>query len=415
MRAEFPEKLDFLFEPHRYKIAYGGRGGAKSWGFARAILILGAQKPLRILCARETQKSITDSVHKLLSDQIVELGLERIYEIQQATIFGKNGTEIIFAGLRQNIMNLKSYESVDICWVEEAQTVSKHSWDVLIPTIRKDGSEIWASFNPELETDETWRRFVLSPPPTAKVVRITYRDNPWFPDVLRQEMEYCKANDPDAYEHIWEGTCIQTIEGAVYKEELRKVDKEGRVTRVPYDRAQPCQTFWDIGDRFTAIWIAQQFPFETRLIDYISGEGLALADYLKMLQQREYVYSVHNLPHDATSPQLGTGKSIEEQMRGAGYKVKIVPRLSLAAGIIAVRQVLPNCWFDSEKCADGLMALRHYRWAPDGTMGQIKKQPLHDYFSHGSDAFRYCAVAIKHPEAPKEVQEVKKYYVSEWS
>ena len=127
MQAEFPEKLGFLFEPYRYKIAYGGRGGAKSWAFARALLLLGIQKPLRILCARETQRSITDSVHKLLSDQVAALGIESHYTIQNAAILGRNGTEIIFAGIRQNVHNIKSYESVDICWVEEAQTVSKHS------------------------------------------------------------------------------------------------------------------------------------------------------------------------------------------------------------------------------------------------------------------------------------------------
>src|SRR6185437_15618646 len=159
IEANFPEKLSYLFKPKRYKVAYGGRGGAKSWGFARALLILGAQKPLRILCTRETQKSIGDSVHKLLDDQIKLLGLEKFYEVQKSAIIGANGTEFIFAGIRQNVHNLKSYEACDICWVEEAQTVSKSSWDVLVPTIRKEGSEIWVSFNPDLETDETYQRF----------------------------------------------------------------------------------------------------------------------------------------------------------------------------------------------------------------------------------------------------------------
>jgi phage terminase large subunit len=148
VNAEFPEKLACLFKPNRYKVLYGGRGGAKSWGIARALLIMASNKPLRILCARELQMSIRDSVHKLLSDQIETLQLSGFYEIQNSSIKGLNGSEFSFAGLRSNVAQIKSYEGVDICWVEEAQTVSKGSWNVLIPTIRKDGSEIWVSFNP---------------------------------------------------------------------------------------------------------------------------------------------------------------------------------------------------------------------------------------------------------------------------
>ena len=170
--AEFPEKLQFLFEPSRYKVLHGGRGGAKSWGVARALLIKGAASPLRILCARELQNSIVESVHHLLQTQIDALKLESFYEVQNQLIRGLNGTEFIFAGLKQNITRIKSFEAVDIVWVEEAQTVSKKSWDTLIPTIRRDNSEIWITFNPELDTDETYQRFVLNPPSDAKVVKV---------------------------------------------------------------------------------------------------------------------------------------------------------------------------------------------------------------------------------------------------
>ena len=156
-KAEFPAKTQCLFLPERsrYRVLYGGRGGAKSWAVARALLIKAAKSPLRILCAREFQTSIRDSVHKLLSDQIVALGLIELFEITQAAIRGVNGSEFAFVGLKNNVANVKSYEGIDICWVEEAQTVSRNSWNVLIPTIRKEGSEIWITFNPELETDET--------------------------------------------------------------------------------------------------------------------------------------------------------------------------------------------------------------------------------------------------------------------
>ena len=163
--ADFPDKLNVLFNPVecRYRILYGGRGGAKSWGIARALLIKGAKTALRVLCAREFMTSMKDSVHKLLCDQIIELGLISFYEITQASIRGKNGTEFSFVGLKNNTANVKSFEGVDICWVEEAQTVSSRSWNILIPTIRKQDSEIWVSFNPELESDDTYQRFVAYP------------------------------------------------------------------------------------------------------------------------------------------------------------------------------------------------------------------------------------------------------------
>lgn len=205
LRADFPAKLAFLFEPARYKVLYGGRGGSKSWGIARALLILGAQRKMRIFCAREIQKSIKDSVHKLLKEQIDELGLGSVYRVLETEIRGTNGTEFIFAGLHANKDSIKSIEGIDIAWVEEAQTVSAASWDILIPTVRKEGSEIWVSFNPDLDDDPTYKRFVVNPPPGAVVVQINWSDNPWFPDVLRDEMEHLYATDPEAAAHVWGG------------------------------------------------------------------------------------------------------------------------------------------------------------------------------------------------------------------
>ena len=200
---DHPEKLKFLFEQHRYKVAHGGRGSAKSWGFARALLILGAKAKLRILCTREIQKSIKDSVHKLLTDQIQALGLGAHYNVLDTEIRGGNGSEFIFAGLQgHTVESIKSYEGVDIVWVEEAQTVQKRSWDILIPTIRKDGSEIWVSMNPELDTDDTYIRFVSSPPAGAVVCAMNWRDNPWFPTVLESERIHCKNTNRDDYDTI---------------------------------------------------------------------------------------------------------------------------------------------------------------------------------------------------------------------
>lgn len=414
--ANFPVKLRFLFEPHRYKVAYGGRGGTKSWGFARALLILGAQSPRRILCARETQKSIADSVHTLLKDQIRNLGLEAFYSVTQNSITGVNGTNFAFIGIKQNVGNMKSFEGCDICWVEEAQTVSKNSWEVLIPTIRREGSEIWVSFNPELATDETYKRFVLQPPPGAKVVKINWSDNPWFPSVLRQEMEHLKDKDVDAYEHIWEGMCKQTIEGAIYKQELLAAEKENRITRVPWEPIRPVNIYWDLGyGDSTSIWFAQAVGFEYRLIDFIQGSQQALAYYLKEIAAKPYPIDTYCLPHDARAHELGSGKSIEEQLRASGKKVQIVRKLSITDGIAAARAVFPKCWIDSDKCADGLQALRHYRYDFDQDLATFGRAPLHDWASHAADAFRYFSVAIREPEKQKARSERPRMQHTEWS
>lgn len=418
VNAQFPQKLEFLFKPKRYKIAYGGRGGSKSWGFARALLILGAQKPLRVLCARETQKSIADSVYKLLCDQIEALGLQDFYAVTKTNIVGLNGTEFTFAGIRQSsVADIKSYEGCDICWVEEAQLVSKHSWEILIPTIRKDGSEIWISFNPDLETDETYKRFVLTPPTESEVVKINWRDNPWFPDVLRQEMEDLKARDVDSYEHVYEGACKQVVEGAIYRTELVQAEKDGRMCRVPYDASKPVDTFWDLGfGDNTSIWFAQSIGFEFRIIDFESGTLKDLGWYLKQLQSRPYVYGADCLPHDAQAHSLAAGgRTIEQMMRAAGRNVKIVRKLSIADGIAAVRAIFNRCWFDADKCADGIQALRHYRYDFDEDLGTYKKEPRHDWASHPADAFRYLAVSIKESSHSLPPEESPPPRVGVWS
>ena len=398
LRHEFPRRLGFLVaEQHRYKVLYGGRGGAKSWGIARALLLMGVTRPLRVLCARELQNSIQDSVHRLLADQIAAMGLQDEYEIQRSTIIGRNGTTFGFEGLRHNITSIKSYEAVDVCWVEEASTVSKASWDVLIPTIRKPGSEIWISFNPELDSDETYKRFVLEPPASAKVVKIGWQDNPWFPAVLALERDDLKARDHDAYLTVWEGHCRQTLDGAIYAAEIRKATEEKRITRVPYDASKPVHTFWDIGwSDSTSIWFAQQIGYEYRLIDFVQDQQKTIPHYLQILQQRGYVYGTDYLPHDAQSKTIiSGGRSMQQMMQEAGRKVDIVPNTGVAEGINAARTLFNQCVFDEQKCADGLQALRRYRYDVDHETGQWSKKPLHDSNSHAADAFRYFALSIR--------------------
>ena len=202
--TELPEAFEDLFRPARYKVFYGGRGGAKSWSIAVALVLLTATRPLRVLCAREHQNSIADSVHRLLSDQIWELGLQSYFDITKTAITSKAGSQFLFKGLG-SVQEIKSTEGVDICWLEEAQSVRAQSWDILIPTIRKPGSEIWISFNPHEEKDPTYQRFVLKPPPDAIVRKVGWEENPWFPEVLDAERRYLQSIDLEAYDHIWGG------------------------------------------------------------------------------------------------------------------------------------------------------------------------------------------------------------------
>ncbi len=216
INADIPEKLGVLFQPSRYKFVYGGRGKGGSWGAARALIIKCLQGTLRVLCTREYQKSIKESVHRLLVEQIDVLGLTPYFYITNHSIQALNGSEFIFAGIKTNTTAIKSMEGIDICWVEEAEKVSKDSWEVLIPTIRKEGSEIWVTFNPDLESDPTWQ-FILNPPPDSILVEMSFRDNPFFPEVLRKEMEHCRATDPDAYDWIWEGRCRKITDANILK------------------------------------------------------------------------------------------------------------------------------------------------------------------------------------------------------
>jgi phage terminase large subunit len=407
-KAEFPIKLEGLFKPSRYKVLYGGRGGAKSWGIARALLIKGAKTQMRILCAREYMTSMRDSVHKLLSDQIQALGLMGFYEITQASIRGANGTEFAFAGLKNNVANIKSYEGVDVCWVEEAQTVSRLSWNVLIPTIRKEKSEIWVSFNPELETDETYQRFIAHPPADCISIKINWSDNPWFPETLRLEKDALKDRDFEAYNQVWEGLCRQSVDGAIFGKELQQAELDGRITRVPYDPTKPVHAIFDLGwADSTSIWFLQFVGMETRLIRYLEDSQKTITHYMATMQTFGYVYDTIWLPHDAGNQTLAAaGRSIGDIVRNAGFKTHILPRVPIIDSINAGRSIFPTCYFDRDNAADGINCLRHYRFEVDPATGQFGKTPLHDHYSHGADAFRMIGLMITKPKDRQSKPEI---------
>lgn len=390
---EFPKRLQFLFEPHRFKVLHGGRGGAKSWGMARALLLLGAMSPLRILCTREVQKSIKDSVKRLLDDQIEELGLSGHYDSFETEIRGKNGTEIIFAGLQQHtVASIKSYEGVDICWIEEAQTVSQNSLNILIPTIRKPGSEVWVSFNPVLDTDPVWAKFVVNRPPDCVVQEVNWSDNPWFPEVLEAERLHCKATDPENYDNIWEGKCRSAVVGAIYANELAKTQTEQRIRPVPYDPRLKVHAIWDLGwNDSMSIILVQKGVAELRLIGYMEEQFKTLDWFATELNKLNYNWGFDYLPHDAKAGDFKTGMNTHQLLRRLRRRTKETPNIGVENGIKQARMVFPRCYFDQAQTARLVECLKRYRRGVPTTTGE-PGSPVHDEHSHGADAFRYLAV-----------------------
>lgn len=416
MNAQFPEAFEFLFKPARYKVAFGGRGGGKSQNFARALLILGAQRKLRILCAREYMRSMQDSVWRLLGDQIALMGMDNLYLIEKGAIKGTNGTEILFTGLKDSA-SLKSYEGISIFWCEESQTISQSSLDIVIPTIRKsdcaiysdkpvDTSELWFSFNPIFQTDPCFKMFVVDDPPPNSIVRKINADaNPWFPETLKKESDLLKSKDIDKWNHVYGGECLQQLEGAVYKEELRLAESEGRIGKVPYDAARPVHCFFDIGwGDATAIWFVQVFMAEYRFIDFCEDVHRDIPYFLKLMQGKKYIYGNIWLPWDGGSVSVQTGKSIQSQMVSMGFKARSLPQGRQYLGINAMRGLFPNCWFDAKNCADGINSLRRYRYGENLDAKTRTREPVHDNYSHSADAIRTFAMAIQQPKTEATTQ-----------
>ena len=224
---EFAEWAEVPYnEAARYKVVYGGRGSGKSWDIARILILLAMQCKLKVLCAREFQMSISDSVHTLLDEQIQLLELWGWVVDKTSIRFVPTGSEFIFSGLWQNVQKIQSMEGINICWVEEAQRVSDNSWKVLIPTIRKAwtgphgevrDAEIWMTLNPVEEDDPTAQRFLLHPPPNTIQIKVNWQDNPWLPKVLKDEAEHLRRTDPEEYYHIWEGEFWSRSDAQIFK------------------------------------------------------------------------------------------------------------------------------------------------------------------------------------------------------
>ena len=417
IRAEVPVKFlpllegyvggqrDLAVKRRRYYVAYGGRDSAKSWTFARGLVLLAMYDPLRVLCCREIQRTIADSVHRVLSDQIALLNAGDYYTVQDATITGRNSAEFLFAGLRGiDATKIKSFEACDIAGAEEAQAIVHKSWETLIPTIRAPQSEIWATFNPDLDTDDTYERFLVHPPADAWVQKVTWEDNPWFSAVLDNHRREMERDDPEEYRHVYGGLPRTTVVGAIYGNEVRAMIEGHRYRPIPYDPRLPVHTIWDLGwnDAMTIILAQKPAPSAINVIGYIEDSFRTYAEYVAQLNGLKYVWGTDWLPHDGGSKDPKAGKSAKQILEGLGRRVRLIPRGDVETGIKAVRMMFPRVYVDDSRleCETGYLGaarlmdcLKRYRRAVPESTGE-PGHPVHDEYSHGADAWRGLAVIV---------------------
>ncbi len=411
-----PAKLAGLFKPFRYKIAYGGRGSGKSWSFARALLILATKQRLRIVCFREIQNSIEESVHALLKQQIEEMGLGKMWEVQAAKIkCHKTRSEIVFAGLSTlTAQKIKSYEGFDIAWVEEAESVTADSWSKLIPTIRKDDvfgpgnhAEIWITLNPQLDTDPTYKEFIESPPPGALVVGMNYTDNPWFPKVLEIERIRAKAKmTSDEYNNVWRGMTRAAVSGAIYAEAIAELRADGRYAICPRDPKLPVHLVLDLGwnDSMFVCFVQKRLGVVC-IIEAMEVDHCTLEDLNRDIREgRNWKWGSMWLPHDGEHGNYHTGMSAMATMRKThGWTVRGVPKVSIEEGIKIARGMLAMTVIDQRHAQDLMHSLRRYR--RDINKHGEGTRPTHDDASHGADCYRYvalCAPLMKNDDLPPE-------------
>jgi len=410
-----PAAFEGLFEKHRIKCFYGGRGGGKSETVARWLLGEGMAETQNILCCREYMVSIKQSVHSLLAAMIVEMELEDFYTVKEAEIVGRNLTKFVFAGLKNNVASIKSMYDIKRAWIEEGQTISENSINVLLPTIRAEDSEIIITMNPILPTDPAYVRFVLNPPKDSIVVKVNYDDNPFFPAVLEKERLDLLERDPIAYRNVWLGEPRQAVEGAIYAEELQKAQDEGRIGDVPYDASKPCSTYWDIGEGdYMTIIIKQKVGLEHWIVDYIQDKHKKIPYYLELLHQKTYTYDLHVLPHDANhdraDAEFNTKTQVEKSFPNSKVHVNETYPGAVRDGIEAVRNIFPFLRIDKEKGADLLFSLAHYHYKVDPITGKTYGEEPHHDFSDGPDALRAMAMAFRVTKKKTEARKTRSIY-----
>ena len=414
LAIETAEVFEPLLHPSRYKAAHGGRGSGKSHFFAGLLIEDALRAPgecgagLPAVCIREIQKSLKDSAKRLLEGKLNDfrLGEADGFKVFTDRITTPKDGVIIFQGMQDHTAeSIKSLEGFKRAWVEEAQTLSATSLQLLRPTIRAEGSELWFSWNPRRKADPVDATFRNGMPPTGSVVvQANWSDNPWFPSTLEQERLDCLNTNADQYDHVWEGGYISVATGAYYAACLTAAKQAGRIGRVAADPLMTYRAYWDIGGTgakadATAIWIAQFIGREIRVLDYYEAQGQPLATHVQWLRDNGYGKALCVLPHDAQHGAAVYDVTYEGALRSAGFDVQVVPNQGKGAAMQRVeagRRLFPLIWFNEDTTSAGREALGWYHEKRDEARG-IGLGPEHDWASHGSDAFGLMCVSYEKP------------------
>jgi phage terminase large subunit len=367
-----------------------------------------------VLCCREVQKSLKESAKRLLEQKIQEYDVGHLFDVQESQIKTPGDGLIVFAGLQDHTAeSIKSYEGFDVAWVEEAQTVSKTSLNLLRPTIRKPGSELWFSWNPRRKIDPVDEMFRGDELPTgAAIVKANWSDNPWFPAELEQERQDCLRMQPEQYDHIWEGGYITVADGAYYAKSLAQAKADGRITDLNPDPLLTIRLFVDIGgtganaDAFV-IWAVQFAGSKIKVVDHYEAVGQELGDHLAWCRGRGYTpeRAQFFLPHDGRQHDKLVRASYESALRDAGYSVTIVGDTSKGVKtyrIEATRRLFPNIWFDERRTEAGRLALGWYHENKHEEHG-VGLGPQRDWSCHSADAFGLMCVAHEEPRAAQKL------------
>jgi phage terminase large subunit len=404
LRIETAAVFEPLLEPARYKGAWGGRGSGKSHFFAEKLIDDSLYEPgLLSVCIREVQKTLKQSSKRLIETKLKDLGLGEKdgFKVFQEVIQTPGDGVIAFQGMQDHTAeSIKSLEGFKRAWMEEAQTISANSLNLLRPTIRASGSEIWASWNARRKTDPVDLMFRGVEIPTgAVVVKANWRDNPWFTAELEQERLDCLRMQPDQYDHIWEGGYITVASGAYFAKQLAECKGQNRIGVLAADPLMTLRAYWDIGGTGAkadacAIWIVQFVGEQVRVLDYYEAVGQPLAAHVAWLRGKNYEKALCVLPHDGASNDKVYQVSYESALRQAGFEVRVVPNMGAGAAnarIETLRRLFPQVWFNEATTEPGRDALGWYHEKKDEARG-IGLGPDHDWSSHAADAFGLMAV-----------------------
>ena len=381
----------------------GGEGSGKSHFFAEKLIEDSLyEKGLLSVCVREVQKTLKDSAKRLIESKLSDRGIGQAdgFKIYETRIKTPGDGVIIFQGMRDHSAeSIKSLEGFSRAWVEEAQTLSARSLGILRPTIfRRETSELWASWNPRRKTDPIDQLLRGDhPPPGAVVIRAGHEDNPWLPATLEAERLYDLQYSPN-YRHVWEGDYATVVEGAYYASALAIAKQEGRITPLSYDPILERRAYWDLGyNDSTTIWIAQFKGQQLYVMDYIEGSGQELSYYVNELRSRGHSDAMCFIPHDGAHHHVG--KSVEEHLKEAGFRVKVVPNQGRGAAmqrVEAVRRTMPRVWFNSPTCDAGIESLGAYHERRDDKRN-VGLGPEHDFASDAADSFGMLCQLYEEP------------------